>query len=471
MDHKTFVSRESALAIAPAGHGKTHAIADCLNHTTGKQLILTHTHAGIASIQDKLKKNGITPATFNVETISSYAQKLVLNFYTVKDVPLPETGNEYHKFLLEKAITLLDRKPIRQVIQVSYCGLFVDEYQDCTIAQHNLIMKLAAFFPTRLLGDPLQGIFSFGEPLVDLENESQMGSFFADQIRLEEPQRWKIINEPLGQALKEIRSDIESSSTVDLSKYSPIIELHIVPESDLYKPTTPYYKLISKLLNNDNILLIDPDSASPHQRIKKISKFQNRMTLLESIDHEEFYKTARLFDDISSKPIKEVVLIAAYSLFSPDTTLGEWFTTTDFKAVVKKEKKRILFPIMELTEKAETEKDLSQIVSILKLIAKLPNVKCYRKELLNAVYGALQLANEKRISVYEAMVFTRNKARRIGRKVRGKCIGTTLLTKGLEFDIVVVLNAQKFDKKNLYVALTRARKRLIVCSDKEKLSI
>ncbi|MFV1977526.1 MAG: hypothetical protein ACC651_17435 [Candidatus Scalindua sp.] len=44
----------------------------------------------------------------------------------------------------------------------------------------------------------------------------------------------------------------------------------------------------------------------------------------------------------------------------------------------------------------------------------------------------------------------------MGRKIKGKCIGTTLLTKGLEFDTVAILNARKFDcPKNLYVALTR----------------
>jgi len=37
----------------------------------------------------------------------------------------------------------------------------------------------------------------------------------------------------------------------------------------------------------------------------------------------------------------------------------------------------------------------------------------------------------------------KNILRRIGRKIFGKCMGTTLLTKGLEFDTVVILNAHK----------------------------
>ena len=44
-----------------------------------------------------------------------------------------------------------------------------------------------------------------------------------------------------------------------------------------------------------------------------------------------------------------------------------------------------------------------------------------------------------------------------------KSIGTTLLTKGLEFDNAVILNAQKFDDPmHFYVALTRCREKLVV---------
>jgi len=65
----------------------------------------------------------------------------------------------------------------------------------------------------------------------------------------------------------------------------------------------------------------------------------------------------------------------------------------------------------------------------------------------------------------------RNVKRRMGRKIKGKCIGTTLLTKGLEFDTVAILNAHEFDcPKNLYVALTRSSKRLIVFTNNKVLS-
>jgi DNA helicase-2/ATP-dependent DNA helicase PcrA len=154
-----------------------------------------------------------------------------------------------------------------------------------------------------------------------------------------------------------------------------------------------------------------------------------------------------------------------HELFSPKSSLNEWFTKDDFKKFKKAEKIIRIKEIVDAVVDIEINFKLSYIPAILRSINKLPDIKCYRRELLRAIIHALHLAEENNISVYEAMVLSRNKARRAGRKVYGRCIGTTLLTKGLEFDTVVVLNAHKFDKKNFYVALTRARKELIVFSN------
>ena len=55
MDYQTFVDGDKTLLVAPAGHGKTYTIVESLKYTTGRQLILTHTHAGVASIKEKIK--------------------------------------------------------------------------------------------------------------------------------------------------------------------------------------------------------------------------------------------------------------------------------------------------------------------------------------------------------------------------------------------------------------------------------
>ena len=69
------------------------------------------------------------------------------------------------------------------------------------------------------------------------------------------------------------------------------------------------------------------------------------------------------------------------------------------------------------------------------------------------------------------MVLYKNILRRSGRKISGKCIGTTALTKGLEFDTVAILDAHEFTcPKNFYVAVTRASKMLIIFTKDEKFS-
>ena len=80
-------------------------------------------------------------------------------------------------------------------------------------------------------------------------------------------------------------------------------------------------------------------------------------------------------------------------------------------------------------------------------------------------------ADLEEITVYESMVNSRNLIRRIGNRVEWKCIWTTLLTKWLEFDTVLILNAHKFNcPKNLYVAITRASNKLIIFSESNILS-
>ena len=58
----------------------------------------------------------------------------------------------------------------------------------------------------------------------------------------------------------------------------------------------------------------------------------------------------------------------------------------------------------------------------------------------------------------------------IGRPLPKRAVGSTLLLKGLEADIAVVLNADELDARNLYVAITRGSAKLVVCSKSSTLN-
>lgn len=65
---------------------------------------------------------------------------------------------------------------------------------------------------------------------------------------------------------------------------------------------------------------------------------------------------------------------------------------------------------------------------------------------------------------YDLAVRSREQARVLGRSVPKRAVGSTLLLKGLEADVAVVIDADQMDARNLYVAMTRGARRLVVCS-------
>lgn len=465
-----FISKQKSYLIAPAGYGKTHTIAECLKYTDGKQLILTHTHAGVASIKEKINKLNIPHKNYKVETISSFAQKYVFAFHTGK---LPKQDDkEYFSFIIDKATELLKIKLISNIVKITYTGLFVDEYQDCTQKQHKFILTLADILPTHILGDPLQGIFGFkNDPIINMEEKNEMREFLLNKTELETPWRWKKEGKnDLGMALKDIRSKLEKNEKIELFLYKNIIETYKILEYDKYdfnKIENIYREKLKNLDSENSLLIIDPESKNDNLR-KKLVKNYKFFMMLEPIDNKEFYKIAKIIDNINlnnfDKNIIDVINILFYNI-------SDWFNDKKIKKKQKEKEKIIIEPLIVKFNTLNTKIDFNIISSILMDVKKLPKVRCHRIEMLLSVCNALKIAANKKITVYEAMVETRNIVRRIGRKIYGKYIGTTLLTKGLEFDTVAIIDAHKFkDKKNFYVAITRACKRLIIFSESMELN-
>jgi hypothetical protein len=464
MDFKEFVANNKSMLIAPAGYGKTHTIAECIEHCVGKQLILTHTHAGVASIKEKIKSLNISPRKLHVETITSYAQKYVLAFYK-GEIPPQEDAKEYYPFLIKKATELIQKAPIADVIKVSYSGLFVDEYQDCTTSHHQFILALSTLLPTRILGDHLQGIFNFNrEPLISLESEVDTAGFNEHKYLLQQPWRWiKGNNTSLGDTLKQIRKLLEDQQEVDLSMFKEI-ETVVITESDLFDHRKQYNKTLREILQLKNVLIIHPDAKSVEARKKIVRTFNGSVFLIEAIDDKDFYRIAKCIDGIKNGDVKKSIRDIAYDLFNP-TSLDPWFNEKGLKRK-KGEEASYIEPLAKDIDGLCNTFTYESVFKILEQINHFPQSKCYRKELLECIYDCLKEVVYAGGSVYEVMVKRRNYVRRAGKKIYGRCIGTTLLTKGLEFETVVILNAHKFAcRKNLYVALTRASKRLIIFTE------
>ena len=122
-------------------------IAASLKHlgkNSGKSLILTHTHAGVASLKAKIHEMGVSGSQCNIETISSFCQKYIKAFCRGDDTPdISNPG--YYDFIVDNACEILKVPAVGQVIQASYERMFVDKYQDCSAKQHKLIMVLSSW--------------------------------------------------------------------------------------------------------------------------------------------------------------------------------------------------------------------------------------------------------------------------------------------------------------------------------------
>ncbi|MCE7887028.1 MAG: hypothetical protein DYH13_05940 [Alphaproteobacteria bacterium PRO2] len=216
--------------IAPAGCGKTEAIVQGVaRYCTGKQLVLTHTHAGVSALKRRFKANSVDQDKYHIETISGWALGWVKSYPVLANytgnLPLPESGQ--WSLIYKGAATLLVQPFVQWVIKNSYAGVIVDEYQDCTIDMHNLIIALKTFLPCRVLGDPLQGIFNFNDPLVPWTNVER--DFSPNLGVLNEPHRWiNVSNRGLGDWLIQSRTAFERRTFPDY-RGSPINTLTLAP--------------------------------------------------------------------------------------------------------------------------------------------------------------------------------------------------------------------------------------------------
>lgn len=491
MGLQEFVDGNKTYLIAPAGYGKTYIIVECLKYTTGRQLILTHTHAGIASIREKIKNSQVSNDAYALETITGFVQKFVLAFYTGNDLPEQDNGKAYHHFLIEKAKKIFAAPIVKQVLRATYKGLFVDEYQDCSKRQHELIMVLATVLPTHILGDPLQGIFDFNGPSVSMESDLEGFIKFPE---LETPHRWyNSDSKGLGDFLKELRATLTAKTPIKLATNKDIgLFVAAVKEGGLLTADKSYITKLDHIITNwqndpnyNSLLIIVPEyenrgvnqgDIGHRSKIKSRIDFTGALTLLEAIDDKMFYTLSKDADKIFGgmtrvrKKTQKLRTELLDKFFAP-SKLNEWIKEEKWVKKTKAPDKLASAQVQALFEAFFEEPAPLKLSEILLAIKKTLKIKNKRQEVFRGFCSALKSAASENITVYEAMKRNRNIIRRVGRKVVGKCIGTTLLTKGLEFDTVVIIDAHKFScPKHLYVALTRCCKNLIIFTADDTLS-
>ncbi len=162
---------ESGAVTAPAGCGKTHLITDALGRHSGKKpvLVLTHTNAGVVALRGRLESAGVARSSYRLSTLDGWAIRLLKTFpqRAGHDPAILELRNRNRDYPAIRAAVcnLLAGGHINEILEASYDRLLVDEYQDCNLAQHTMVVETAKVLRTCVLGDPMQAIFDFAGEL------------------------------------------------------------------------------------------------------------------------------------------------------------------------------------------------------------------------------------------------------------------------------------------------------------------
>lgn len=462
-DAATFAVADKAFVIAPAGCGKTQLIAESVySDSKHRSLILTHTYAGVAALRKRLEGLKANTSTYKVNTIAGWSLQLSISFPKTSGIKTKTPDNDQWDAVYRATSRMLSIDAIKTVIHASFDSVYVDEYQDCSPLQHEIILKLKEIIPTRIVGDPLQGIFDFGcSEIVDWP--THVKPHFDELPSLTTPHRWIKKNSALGDWLLGVREQLESHLPIDLRKAPHGSIKFIQLPSDPHKVWDKQREtcMSATCKNRETLLSIYSWESQCHKIARQSGgKFKSP----ETIECEMLFKTAKKIDAASDN----ITLAKATYDFA---CLCLTKTTTDLKRIVTKifdgrglqcRTYKCQEQLNSLTEIISSG-SLASVRKALESFAVRPGAVKARYELFDEMLKALKEYETGQHSCLEdAAIAIREQTRRRGRFPGRYVVSRTFLVKGLEFDHAIVLDVNSLDRKNLYVALTRASRSLTI---------
>lgn len=412
---------------APAGCGKTQMICDIANNATKGILLLTHTNAGV-DVMKKRVKNSIV----KINTLSSFVNKYVKAYKKLTDLLDEEISyeNQYSAF-----VNLLHQPIISRVISYNYFMIFVDEFQDCTLKQCEVINGLSKIIPVKVFGDEMQSIFDF-ENVAKFSNLEEFS--FAGELNV--PWRWKD-NIELGKWTIAIRDDFDNS-------FSNVISSNIITKISQDSFFAKYSSYLKKGERNCIITKRKNQSVS-------ICRRMYGYYVLEELELRDLKKFSDLINYNTNQRLVELLLLLKNSYTNASTFLNIYIDKIsndnyDFSRLKNTE-------LSSFIKKMATEFSYENVCNLVKY---LHQNKCrlIRYELVHYCCKLIKKYTiEKTISKESMSGFYSN----IKRIDNDNVVAHTLLIKGLEYDNCVVFG-NELTKNELYVAYTRAKKKLVI---------
>jgi DNA helicase-2/ATP-dependent DNA helicase PcrA len=449
---------------APAGCGKTQLIADALADHRGSKpiLVLTHTNAGVAALRGRLDSAGVLRSAYRLSTIDGWAIRLIASFpgrsgHNPEILGLATPTRDYPA-IREAAWKLLQAGHVNEVLKASYAHLIVDEYQDCSVPQHFIVYFISLILPTCVLGDPMQAIFGFrGNTLADWNQ--QVCAHFPVAAELATPWRWRNVGaDALGQWLLEARRLLAAGQKVDLRTGPPahVTWIQTIPPNDhpqrLAAARTPSP-------NPDGRVLLIADSRNRASQQNFASQTPGASTV-EAVDLQDLIAFGSSFDVASPGALGQLLTLA----HSVMTNVGMAELTRRLESLARGTARN---PPTEAESSALSFRrapSISAAAALLSELRAMPNVRVHRPAILYGVLKALREASPGTVALAEAARRVRDENRLLGRPLPKRAVGSTLLLKGLEAEVAVILNTEGMNVQHLYVAMTRGSMKLVVCS-------
>ncbi len=451
--YQALAEASSGFVESPAGCGKTEAIVRTVgNYCSGRQLILTHTHSGVDTLRQRFRQHSIPTIKYHVDTIAGWAwgwvRKYPENAGYTGSTEIAQWNDVYAAMS-----SLLQKNFVKLGVTNSYTGILVDEYQDCTVPMHQLIVQLKTLLPCRVLGDDLQGVFGFrGDPLIEW---SVVTGEFANNLGvLQTPHRWLKAdnNEALGRWLLSTREKFRQKEEPDY-RGSPI-----------ERRTVKYTELGPQLLRlthekRGRICVIGPKARPLPAGIETIL-VKNNYRVLEPNELSELRSLILPLSDRSntdkSKAACDFLFRSHGGLPSNDKTF--------IKKILHGERQRPRHTIKCILCERHTNGTTPELVfDLVKYIEGIEGASCKLSESVSALKCIIEGHHETGTDLKILYADEIGKRKYQSRSNVHRCVGSTLLVKGLEFDHVIILRDASWQRnwgnhKDLYVALTRGSK-------------
>ena len=457
-------SRSRCSVVLPAGAGKTHLIvqlACALAEEGNRTLLLTHTNAGGDVMRRRLRRSG-AGAKARVRTIAGWSLDLIGRVPLLAGIRVgAEPDWSLSSVYVEGARQAVASEPISDVLRASYDFVLVDEYQDCTGGQHALVCEIAQTLPTAIFGDPLQALFDFGGADTP-PNWTEVESAFPPLVVASSPQRWRDANTRLGDWLLCIRDPLSKGKPIELDRS---VVNWIEADADVTK-------------TRRTTCLRQPSSGS----VVALGRFRadcaavarglnGTYALMEELEGAVMMAFAATVDvggsELASATVDFAIgavsgLASAFSSAKRSRLkLGKPVATRD----------DALRPAHEAVNHVLESPTPRAVASALRTLGQVAGAHLYCHEAWSTVLSALDAAAASSdTSVAAAVLRSRNLTRVTGRRPTQRVVSRPRLVKGLEFDHAVLLDADQYDRTELYVALSRPRYSLTVISARPNLA-